>query len=721
MSDPFRTPSTSKLNGLPFRSSAIKRDTLAAELEKDPQLSTAKRQQRSQALTSNMAYASLERQLAAVKTTKMELETKVREKDVLIEQLERDRRLFSDLEKKEREEKERERTEHDEERSRTEAELRSLRTMLNDLREEHADTEDALSSLSRSSKHTIASQATSLSSLTRQNAILTASLAESERIAASRAHELMDLQSELEALRALKERVDKGAKDVEPMAVVRDELHRQAGHTRKLEMMNERLSAEVRGLRERQTSVEVLREEKRALERKVAGLEEMREKAIRLEAEVEAVRHERAQWAHNSSQSPVSVSVTSALTDLRLAHARLLEEHGATTATLRERDSRIGALTRELAESQEAITSLEKSIRVYAAKLERSEGKALLAERQVGFLEAMLASYDAEAAHDNQQSTMMDADEGSSSMSRLRVKQLEEMVDEYRKANDRLMKSLDDIGVDPLSGGKDIQGLKQELSEAQSARVALESDLKARQEETQEHLARIDKLEQELFELSGEVAGGRHVPPGVRVLSMKDNPEEKWFNLRQEALDRLRGENEALMARLRELEDQQPALPSNNMPPPSSNTLNTPNTPNAPASAPAHLVPRESYELALSKTAALAAELTQKDTRLRRLQQVFASKSAEFREAIASILGVKLAFYPNGQVRVTSIFDLNASFVFQPERKGGGTMQLVGQGESVSEDLLGLMQTWIVKEQCIPAFVALVTLDCYEKAKAGEV
>lgn len=60
-------------------------------------------------------------------------------------------------------------------------------------------------------------------------------------------------------------------------------------------------------------------------------------------------------------------------------------------------------------------------------------------------------------------------------MSRLRVKQLEEMVDEYRKANDGLMKSLDDIGVDPLSGRKDIQRLKQELSEAQSARAALES------------------------------------------------------------------------------------------------------------------------------------------------------------------------------------------------------------------------------------------------------
>lgn len=50
------------------------------------------------------------------------------------------------------------------------------------------------------------------------------------------------------------------------------------------------------------------------------------------------------------------------------------------------------------------------------------------------------------------------------------------------------------------------------------------------------------------------------------------------------------------------------------------------------------------------------------------MAQVFTSKSAEFREAIASILGVKLAFYPNGQVRVTSMYDLGASFVFQPTK-----------------------------------------------------
>jgi mitotic spindle assembly checkpoint protein MAD1 len=65
-----------------------------------------------------MAHASLERQLAAAHTTKMELETKLREKDLLVERLERDRRWFADREKEEREEKERERDEHDEEKVR---------------------------------------------------------------------------------------------------------------------------------------------------------------------------------------------------------------------------------------------------------------------------------------------------------------------------------------------------------------------------------------------------------------------------------------------------------------------------------------------------------------------------------------------------------------------------------------------------------------------------
>ena len=64
------------------------------------------------------------------------------------------------------------------------------------------------------------------------------------------------------------------------------------------------------------------------------------------------------------------------------------------------------------------------------------------------------------------------------------------------------------------------------------------------------------------------------------------------------------------------------------------------------------------------------AELKQRDKRMLRLQQVFAAKTTEFREALSAILGVKLAFYDNGQVRVTLQYDLGAASVFQPAPSG---------------------------------------------------
>ena len=101
---------------------------------------------------------------------------------------------------------------------------------------------------------------------------------------------------------------------------------------------------------------------------------------------------------------------------------------------------------------------------------------------------------------------------------------------------------------------------------------------------------------------------------------------------------------------------------------------------------------------------------------------MFTAKSAEFREALASIMGLKLAFYPNGQVRVTSIYDLGASFVFQPLRSGvsgGGEtrMQLIGQGEGGPQELEQLMGYWVEQEMNIPCFLASVTLECYDKIR----
>ena len=69
-------------------------------------------------------------------------------------------------------------------------------------------------------------------------------------------------------------------------------------------------------------------------------------------------------------------------------------------------------------------------------------------------------------------------------------------------------------------------------------------------------------------------------------------------------------------------------------------------------------------------------------------------------------------------MRVTSTYDLNASFVFQPASNTGGMkMQLVAQGEGGPQDLANMMQYWIETEQCPPGFMASVTLECYDNWK----
>jgi len=140
------------------------------------------------------------------------------------------------------------------------------------------------------------------------------------------------------------------------------------------------------------------------------------------------------------------------------------------------------------------------------------------------------------------------------------------------------------------------------------------------------------------------------------------------------------------------------------------------------------LAPRGSWAAVCQENAQLEDELRQNEKRMLHFRQVFAAKTAEFREALSEILGVEVAFYDNGQVRVTSQYDLRAAFAFQPaprdaaedsvrNNSGAARMQLVGQGEGEPQELPQLTRNWVEIEQSIPCFLASVTLECYDKWK----
>ena len=176
--------------------------------------------------------------------------------------------------------------------------------MVTALREEHADLQDAHSTLSRTTSQTIASQKSQLSILTHQTSLLTSELSESKSVAEERSVTIQILQDQLDELSGVQNSTQDARKAVEDenWSIVREELHRQANYLRTLEGANAKMNMELNGLRERHASIEVMREEKRGLEKKVKVLEELREKVVKLEAEVEAGRREREEWSvHVSS------------------------------------------------------------------------------------------------------------------------------------------------------------------------------------------------------------------------------------------------------------------------------------------------------------------------------------------------------------------------------------------------------------------------------------
>ena len=92
----------------------------------------------------------------------------------------------------------------------------------------------------------------------------------------------------------------------------------------------------------------------------------------------------------SSMSSKTPVSVTKNLSDLRLAHARLLEEHGANVALLRHREVEIRDFEQRESEVQVALEGLQSDVRLLKEKIARREQRIMLAEREVGFLNALV-------------------------------------------------------------------------------------------------------------------------------------------------------------------------------------------------------------------------------------------------------------------------------------------------------------------------------------------
>ncbi|KAH6894765.1 hypothetical protein BKA70DRAFT_1439240 [Coprinopsis sp. MPI-PUGE-AT-0042] len=282
------------------------------------------------------------------------------------------------------------------------------------------------------------------------------------------------------------------------MGVVHEELHRQAEYLRALEAKNVKVTRELSYLRERKQSIE---------------LDELKEKVIRLEAGIEAGQLEREAWASktldtssNNTPSSVTISVTQALTDLRITHA--------TPSSSKSKNT----------QHQKLIQVLEAEVRAAKEELRRKD-----------------TGFKAEEAYDDNATPAVD------SVKVANMEEPEALLAEYENVNDQLT---NDLGA--------LEGLMvstEELERVEQEKKALRQTISKHEQEITAQAGKIDELEQALFDLSGEIAAGRRVPPRTRVLCMPENPDQAWVDLGQTTMDMLKGDNEALVKRLKELEE----------------------------------------------------------------------------------------------------------------------------------------------------------------------
>jgi mitotic spindle assembly checkpoint protein MAD1 len=167
------------------------------------------------------------------------------------------------------------------------------------------------------------------------------------------------------------------------------------------------------------------------------------------------------------------VSVTQALSDLRLSHARLLEEHGATVALLRLREARVTELEHCKIELQKAIESVQQQLHVAEEQVARRETRAALAEREVGFLQALLASYNAE------QEAVVDAETRIDVAKIRQIEELQKLLEEYKESHQQLEKDIDTLGgkASLLSGGKSRQELSNAVEKERAEKLSLQKGL----------------------------------------------------------------------------------------------------------------------------------------------------------------------------------------------------------------------------------------------------
>ncbi|KAL8646679.1 MAG: hypothetical protein Q9210_005998, partial [Variospora velana] len=511
-----------------------------------------------------------------------------------------------------------------------EKKVRILQEQNQSLKEDVDEGEAAVATLDRQYKHQLHDIESKQSTLQKTLSDLRADLDMKSSALQHTQERLSKKEFEAGHLESENLRLKAQAGDSETLAVIKRELSDQVAHIRRLETTNREQSAELKQFRRVYKAVEIVEEEKRDLQDKLGLMEDLRTELREAQLRRQILEDERQSWTSYLQ------GFQEADYDSPEAVARALMKERAETASLVER---LGRIQPELSEKDYIIKNLEEERSKCEAELEklRSSGGAgdfrvrarlerqrALAVKEVDYLRDQLRTFDSE--EQTYTSNQFDAQKSK------RIQDLESLVDQYRQELQSLNESFSQLESQvqqqqqqPLlssprkrhhdSDGQDTdllgqlsrknRTLQDTLSTLQTTNAQLSADLSA----TRTQLSSLQKESR------------------TRILALRANPTSTYLSMRQSEIDSLRAENKALLAQF---------VPSTH--PDSS----------SPPTDPIQTVPVHSLNNARAELRALETALADKEKRMLRLKQIWSLKSLEFREAVASLLGWRMDFLPNG-------------------------------------------------------------------------
>ncbi|GAA5836698.1 hypothetical protein JCM11251_002702 [Rhodosporidiobolus azoricus] len=715
---PLRRPSVSNGSEAPLsarlesRTSTLKRRPSAADLQQESEAASLKRQlARALGQVEDYKHAA-ERQKLESSAQAEKTQAQLSDYAARVDKLERQRAILLGKEREASEREQHRSNEEDQARTDLETEVRKLRAQLSAMKDETADLQADFEDLQHS-----AGQANEAANAERGRA--GALQGEVERLSRGVEQGMRAVQEERKqrmATEAELEREKLAKRDSGDAEIIREELHRQVTTLKTLEKENGKLQRKVETYERQHANVELLKETNRSLEKKLKAAEELRQQVAAQNVELEMLRREKADWAafvRPEDSDPFSSprKITKNLASTRIENATLRDRLNSHELEVQRRDRIIGQLEARATELEAKLDDARKELKQVEEKARSEAGQTGLLKQEVAMLKRHLESYSTEEA--------LNPAANFDSQKTARISELESLLEVHKRELARLTEQANHWqGLVERYGGSTTEIIdleererrERERSEGQEAvgrsleeQLRLNEELQRELDEARNELA---ILEQELDSLSAQIEQleenqgirGAYNPATHKVLEFANSPDRVEHAIRQATLDGLRGENEALLKRVADLE-RGGVLRGEKV---------------------QELVPRESLAQALAELEKAKKEVKQKETMLKRISQAVAEKTETMRLAVQKLLGYQLSFLDSGRIRVTSVYApmKDRSLAFDPWPGGPMPFRLVSATDEkvmALEEVRSNIGFWLEARKSLPGFMASLTMTLYEE------